>query len=349
MKAIPYICWALNILAFCFHPLPATAAPTNQPAGFRLTVELLDGSKIIGKNGDDQFLFHSDVLGEMKLPLERIRSIGGSAQTNSILLTTVSGDTLTARFVTRVVRVETAFGGVKLPVNLIRHLTALPAGNPGHRREGLVAWWPGEGNANDMAGTHNGTWLNGPGYAKGESGQAFRFGGIGLQQSIDIPYSPALINPTYSVEAWINPMAKPANAENQDWIFGQNMGLQLNIRNGTTGVYAAFQFRSGASFYDVVSAAQIPLNTFTHVAGTWEGTTLRLYINGASSNSRNPGTAPMDSGCDFFIGGVNNPAGGMCNYVGQFFRGSIDEVSLYNRALTAAEIQSDYEAGLSGN
>ncbi len=38
-------------------------------------LELHDGSKIIGKNGDDNFQFRSDILGEMKLPLERIRSI----------------------------------------------------------------------------------------------------------------------------------------------------------------------------------------------------------------------------------------------------------------------------------
>jgi hypothetical protein len=49
------------------------------------------------------FNFYSDVLGEMKLPLERIRSIACQPKTNSVQLTTVNGDTLTAQFVTKVV------------------------------------------------------------------------------------------------------------------------------------------------------------------------------------------------------------------------------------------------------
>jgi hypothetical protein len=345
MKAIPHFCRVLYILACCLHPLPALAAATNQPAGFRVTVELQDGSKIIGKSGDDHLLFRSDVLGEMKLPLERIRSLVGSAQTNAIQLTTVSGDTLTVRFVTKAIQVDTAFGGVKLPVNLIRRLTVSPLGKPGRGREGLVAWWRGEENAIDLAGTHNGTWLNGASYDHGQSGQAFSFGGAGFQQCVEIPYSPDLINPAFSVEAWIKPMVRPANVEKQDWIFGQNSGLQLNTRSGTTGVYVVFQFCSGTLFYDVVSPNQIPLNTFSHVAGTWDGTTLRLYLNGALNNSRTPGAVPKDSGCDFFIGGVYTPAGGTCNYIGQFFNGLVDEVSIYNRALTAKDIQADYEAG----
>ena len=122
-------------------------------------VELQDGSKIIGKNGDDNFQFRSDVLGEMKLPLERIRSIACQPKTNSVQLATVNGDTLTAQFVTKVVRVETAFGSVKLPVNLIRRLTVLPAGKPGQMREGLVALWPGKAMPMTLLALIMGWWM----------------------------------------------------------------------------------------------------------------------------------------------------------------------------------------------
>ena len=95
------------------------------------------------------------------MPLERIRAIVCQPKTNSVQLTTVNGDILTVQFVTKVVRVETAFGDVKLPVNLIRRLTVAPAAKPGQIREGLVAFWPGEGNANDNIGTNNGTLVGG--------------------------------------------------------------------------------------------------------------------------------------------------------------------------------------------
>jgi len=346
MKAPPQLCRALTILAFCLHPFPAVSAATNQPSGFRLAVELLDGSSIIGKSSEDIVLFRSDALGEMKVPLERIRSLDVAAQTNAIRLTLVSGDTLTVRFATKAIRVETVFGGVKLPVTLIRRLTVSTLEKPGRGREGLVACWQGEENAVDVAGTHNGTWLNGASYDRGQSGQAFSFGGPSFRQCVEIPYSPKLINPAFTVEAWIKPMARPANVENQDWIFGQNSGLQLNICNCTTGVCVDFQFWSGALFYEVVSTNPIPLNAFCQVAGTWDGTTLRLYLNGVLNNSRTPGAIPRDSGCDFFIGGVRNPTGGASDYASQFFNGLIDEVSIYNRALTAREIQADYEAGI---
>src|ERR1017187_5932455 len=107
MKVIVHLFCVASILVFSFHRAPAAPAATNQPVGFRLIIELQDGSKIIGKNGDDNFQFRSEVLGEIKLPMERIRSIECQPKTNSVQLTTVNGDTLTAQFVTKVVRVET--------------------------------------------------------------------------------------------------------------------------------------------------------------------------------------------------------------------------------------------------
>ncbi|MGB7746951.1 MAG: hypothetical protein WBN75_06665 [Verrucomicrobiia bacterium] len=75
MSALLRLLWVSGILVFGFVSIRATPVSTNQSAGFRLMLELHDGSKIIGKNGDDNFQFRSDILGEMKLPLERIRSI----------------------------------------------------------------------------------------------------------------------------------------------------------------------------------------------------------------------------------------------------------------------------------
>ena len=219
-----------------------------------------------------------------------------------------------------------------------------------YRGPGIVSMWRGETNANDSVDGNNGTMLNGGGYTTGMVATAFNFGGTALQQAVDIPYSPSLINSNYSVDAWIDPRAQPNNPpDNQDWVFGQNSGLQLNIRDGTNGVLVDFQFRSGNNrFYDVVSTNEIPMNQFSHVAGTWDGTTLRLYINGILNAQRTPGVTPVDSGCDFFIGGTYNPVPGSCQTVGQFFDGIIDEVSLYNRVLSLSEIQAIYNADGAG-
>jgi hypothetical protein len=209
---------------------------------------------------------------------------------------------------------------------------------------GLVGWWPGESNANDIAGTNNGTLIGGGSFVSGEVGQAFSFNGA--SQCVQIPYAPSLASSNYSVEAWVKPLAQVSDPISQDVIFGQSYGqCQLAARTGSTGISIAFQFGvSPVTFYGVVSTYEIPLGQFTHLAGTWDGSTLRLYINGVLNAQSTPGASPVDSGCPFSIGGFYNS----CGYVGQFFNGLIDEVSYYNRALSGGEVQAIYNAGSAG-
>jgi hypothetical protein len=179
-------------------------------------------------------------------------------------------------------------------------------------------------------------------------GQAFSFNGS--NQCVQIPYAPSLANSNYSVEAWVKPLAQVSDPINQNVIFGQGYGQCLLLaRPGNTGVLIAFQFGvSHFTFYEAAGTSEIPIGQFTHLAGTWDGTTLRLYINGVLNSQNTPGAFPVDSGCPFYIGGFYSPAAGDCSYVGQFFNGLIDEVSYYQRSLSAAEIQAIYLAGGAG-
>ena len=213
---------------------------------------------------------------------------------------------------------------------------------------GLVSWWRGEGSAVDSADSNDGTLLNGASFAAGMVGQAFSFNGS--NQCVQIPYAPSLVNSNYSVEAWVKPLAQVSDAINQDVLFGQSYGqCQLLARTGSTGVRVAFAFGTDHfTFYEAAGTSEIPIGQFTHLAGTWDGTTLRLYINGVLNAQGTPGASPVDSGCAFQIGGFYSPAAGDCSYVGQFFNGLIDEVSYYKRALSGAEIQSIYNAGGAG-
>ena len=87
---------------------------------------------------------------------------------------------------------------------------------------------------------------------------------------------------------------------------------------------------------DARGIAVLPLNTWTHLAATYDGTTLRLYVNGSQVGSRAVASPLLTSTGVLRFGG---------NSVwGEFFAGRIDEVRLYNRALTAAEIQADMAA-----
>ena len=83
----------------------------------------------------------------------------------------------------------------------------------------------------------------------------------------------------------------------------------------------------------VSGTAELPLNTWTHVAGTYNGSRLRLYINGALV-AYLPATGAFE---------VNaNPLwiGGNAVY-GEYFQGILDDLRIYNRMLTQTEIQRD--------
>jgi hypothetical protein len=213
---------------------------------------------------------------------------------------------------------------------------------------GLVSWWKAESNALDSVSSNNGILRNGPAYAGGMVGSAFRF--AGANDCVEVPYSTNLVPSTFSVETWVEPSSQVSDPINQDLIFGQGYGHgSLVVRTGTTGVRVAWLFgTSHFDFYEVASANEIPIGQFSHLVGTWDGTTLRLYINGVLNAQSTPGASPVDSGCSFFIGGFYSPAADSCNYVGQFFNGTIDELSFYSRALSSNEVASIYNADGAG-
>lgn len=209
---------------------------------------------------------------------------------------------------------------------------------------GLVGWWPGDGNANDIAGTNNGTLQNGAGFAVGKVGQSFWFDGI--NDVVQIPDSPDLNfsqTSPMSVEVWVY---RTSGLEVQHFIgkrtgnclptsINYNYQLALNTTNGQGLLFAG---ESGGTGTVASSGQDLPVNTWTHLAGTFDGFTLRLYINGVLSATAN-GTIGAPNAAPLLIGGS-----GACNVFG----GQIDEPAIFNRVLTPTEITSIYNAGVAG-
>jgi hypothetical protein len=82
----------------------------------------------------------------------------------------------------------------------------------------------------------------------------------------------------------------------------------------------------------------LPLNAWSHVAATYEGTVMALYVNGVQVASQAQSGAVATSTDPLTIGG---------NSSGEDFAGIIDEVRIYSRALSANEIQSDMTKSVS--
>ena len=96
----------------------------------------------------------------------------------------------------------------------------------------------------------------------------------------------------------------------------------------------------GAGDLGTNGTAAVATNAWAHLAATYDGTTLRLWVNGVNVSSRAVTGAIASSTMPLRIGG---------NSVwGEFFAGRIDEVRVYNRALTAPEIAADRDTPVGG-
>jgi hypothetical protein len=328
----------------CFYVHAGPNADKAEPAGYRLTVELKDGSRVIGKSREERFEFHSDSLGDMRLALQKIRSVEGVGKPNEVKLITTGNDELLVEFATKDIRVETAFGEVKLPVSLIRSVRVAASGGAGRPTDGLIGLWSGDGNADDSVGGNNGNNENVQ-YVDGVSGKAFSFsphsGGWGLRTCIDVPDKPEyVLTHSLTVDAWI----RPRGDGNVIFTRGdRRSGMDpytISMDGHHTVIFAIEDDKNGVAD---VRADNIPYGAWTHVAGTLDGDTgmVRIYTNGVLAAEKETNIRPIGELIQRLTPGIGigNVNDGMNNFP---FVGDIDEVGLYNRALTGKEVYAVY-------
>ncbi len=199
---------------------------------------------------------------------------------------------------------------------------------------GLVAWWPGDGDARDPIGLHHGALANGAGYTNGFNGQAFVFDGSNDQLIIpdanDLDMTNAL-----TLAAWVKVRAF------QDWgaIMSKGEGSQVNYSLNTRG---DGRFKLSLAFaQDTVVSLVHGVNEWHFVAGTWDGTNARVYVDGVLEGTTPfTGSLTLNTG-RLFLGA--DPAGSV-----EYFKGLIDEAAVWNRALSSNEIAGLYAAGSAG-
>lgn len=160
---------------------------------------------------------------------------------------------------------------------------------------------------------------------------------------VEVPHSTAFdYTTTLSASAWVYPTAYPTS------------DLYSILSNDTN--YEFHLDTNGRLYWwwnadNLTSAAQIPLNKWTHIAITMDssatGGRQRIYINGVADTNTKSWTGTLQSNpCPFYIGGDINTAA-TCNApnAARNFRGMIDEVKLYGYELSQAEVQADMNLG----
>ncbi|MEU1393889.1 MULTISPECIES: LamG-like jellyroll fold domain-containing protein [unclassified Nonomuraea] len=198
--------------------------------------------------------------------------------------------------------------------------------------QGLVAGYgfdEGTGTTiGDVSGSNNNGTGQNIGWADGKFGKALSFNGT--SSKVTVPHSASLVLPSgMTMSAWIKPtvLTSYRSVAFKDHTSGVGYGLYAS--NGT--VPSAWM-RSGDTHLYVDGRAPLTTGSWTHLAVTHDGTTARLYVNGTEVAQASIG-ALQDSGGALQIG---------ANTVwSEYFSGLIDELRIYNRAQTAAEIQAD--------
>jgi hypothetical protein len=229
----------------------------------------------------------------------------------------------------------------------------------------LVAWWSGNGSALDRAGTNTAFLRNGAGYGDGLVSRAFAFDGV--NDYVEVPHNPAFHprrDAGFTVECWVK--AAPSQAgggyhlidkshagpwpwDSAEWAlqgvpraeFHRGANRVLVPGEIVLGLAAGATPTDQDPFVHVGTVVPVNDGHWHHVAVTWDGSTMRMYLDGLLRE-----TVPFDGEV------ISNDLPLHLGYEPRTghspLNGLLDEVSIYKRALSAAEIAAIASAGAAG-
>jgi hypothetical protein len=221
---------------------------------------------------------------------------------------------------------------------------------------GLVGWWPGNGTAQDALAGNDGQLAGDATFAPAVVGQGFRLDGFG--DFVEIPDSSALKPAQVSVEAWVRfdsldtPIVSQFGAVGLQYIVFKKNSRVFNFEgyalrkqrqaNVDRFVFSVADLNGFGGNSVASSTTSIVVGQFYHVVGTYDGSAVKVYVNGILEGQAlvsltiDYGTRPLfigTSGETVFDGKLN---------------GIVDEASIYNRALDASEVADLHAAGTAG-
>jgi dihydrofolate reductase/chitodextrinase len=232
------------------------------------------------------------------------------------------------------VRATDAASNLSAYSNVASATTSAVSGNPN-----LVAAYSfNEGSGTtvaDSSGNNNtGTLVSATWSTAGKFGNALSFNGTNAR--VNIPDAASLhLTAGFTLEAWVNPSSAPSGW--RDIVYKPNDNYFLEASTNTNLPGGGVSLTNGQEPL-VSGGSRLAANTWVHLAMTYDGTNLKYYLNGALLNTTTQTGTIVTSTNALMIGGDT--------IYGQYFAGLIDEVRVYNIALTQAQIQSDMNAAL---
>ncbi|MFH1786834.1 MAG: LamG-like jellyroll fold domain-containing protein [archaeon] len=203
----------------------------------------------------------------------------------------------------------------------------------------LKGWWRLEDNFVDESGNNNlGECTNCPSYTlSGKSGGAYQFNSDTSSYILINDSSSLDVTKQITLETWIKPATYRPMAIVGKWNTVGGGHSYVLYSNGIAS--AGFRLNNGATNFIQLTgwSTDPPLNQWSHLVATYNGTTAKVYVNGDEVASQTAVSTILSSASWVSIGREG---------YGNYYNGSIDEVKIYSRALHPDEINASMNANL---
>jgi hypothetical protein len=200
------------------------------------------------------------------------------------------------------------------------------AETPSTLNSGLVSWWRCDGNASDSKGSNNGTLQGGMAFVEGRQGQACQFNGADAIVTVNNS-STLAVDRGFTLAFWIRIQNPPPAAlvVLRKYVGSYEDKFIMLMPDGRLNYYL-FNLMNATPLY---TQGPLVVDTWQHIAGVYDGTKVKIYVNGIFD-----GSMPAS-------GSISNSTGQLT--FGQsadypYFAGALDEIRWYSRSLTDVEI-----------
>ena len=212
--------------------------------------------------------------------------------------------------------------------------------------KGLVSYWTldqstmEDKTVEDIFGENDGTIMGEPEIVEGKINEALHFNRG--NDCVKVESNESLkLKDAFTIETWVKGDS-PSVA---------GIGIRLWLSKGETGGNYSFCWAHSITLYHrsisfltakgtrpfVRIEKSVNIGEWYHIVGSWDGSNLKIYLNGKLSNEKKVAATPVTDDVPLIIGG--SISGGTLQ---QMFDGVVDEVKIYNRALTESEVLNNF-------
>ncbi|HSX29490.1 MAG TPA: LamG-like jellyroll fold domain-containing protein [Candidatus Saccharimonadales bacterium] len=194
----------------------------------------------------------------------------------------------------------------------------------------------------DASGNNNiATLLNGLAFAAGKNGNGLLFDGVNDYLNIANAAPLDIAGTAFSMSAWLKPAGGGADQVliSKGWNTAMTSPYyQYGLELQSGGLQPVFQIGTASGVQAVGMGSNLTVNQWSHLAIVFNGTSAQFYVNGVLTSTKTMNATLTARGNALHLGADAQP--------GQYYKGALDDMRVYNRTLTQVEVQSDMNTGL---